>query len=676
MHQSACLKHLPFMLLLTAGVFAAPVTPACAQEPAGADLSELSLEDLMKITVTSVSRKEQPLQRSPAAVYVIQGEEVRRLGIRTLGEALRLSPGLDVAALNAQDYAINARGLSNGSSSNKLEVLVDGRSIYTPLFSGVLWDQQIAFIEDLDRIEVIRGPAGAVWGANAVNGVINIVTKTAAQSGGAALIGGLGTEMRGYGGARYGFSLGEATHARLYALGYRLDRSATPGGNATRDGYTPRQGGFRSDSVLGEAGSLTLQGDAFNADAEDGPVNTALSGWNFISTWRSAESADGQWVAHGYLDHYRRDTPAVFGETRNTANLELQRRWIASDSHDLIGGVSYRRTADDTASDRSFTLDPPSRTLQTWGALVQDDITLQPQRWNLTLGTKYERNGLTGSEWQPSARSAYTFDGERTLWAAVSRAVRVPTRLDRDGVATVPGEGAAGVIADPGGTTPPEDPTGSGNSGLFQSIFGALFGSGSQAATRQRFGNPDFQSEELLAYELGYRAAITPGWSLDSTAFYNDYDKLQSVESNGEEGNGIRGRTSGLELLMVFQASADLQLHLDWTYLRTRLSVRPESTDTATPAKVGNDPRGYGGIRLRYAPSAATAFEAYLRHVDSRPNLGVHAYQELNLAWSWAPRPWWLLRLAGHNLLHPQHAEGSDTEIERATELQMELRWN
>lgn len=670
------LAPVPWLLRTAIGAVAALVVSAHAQEPAEPDFTEFSLEALMNVTVTSVSRKEERLQPSPAAVYVIRGDELRRNGIRSYGEALRLAPGLDVAALNAQDYAINARGLSNGSSSNKLEVLMDGRSIYTPLFSGVLWDQQIAFIEDIERIEVIRGPAGTVWGANAVNGVINIVTKSAALTPGLTLLGAAGNETVGYAGARYGFSLGEATQARVYGLGYRLDNSVTPAGQPTRDQYQPRQGGFRADREFTEAGNLTLQGDVFSATAADGPVDTRLSGWNLLSTWRSHGDEDGQWVIHGYLDHYSRDTPMVFGEQRDTQHLELQRRWTASETHDLIGGLSYRRSSDDTEPNRAFTLDPASRTLSTYGALLQDDITLVPERWRLTVGTRYEHNDYTGDEWQPSLRSSYSFGDNDTLWGAASRAVRIPTRLDREGVSTVPSEaGAAGIIADPGGTERPDDPTDTGGGGFISSIFDTLFGTDAPASTRTAFGNSNFKSEELIAYELGYRAVSARGWSLDAAAFYNDYDRLQSVESDGKFGNTVEGRTHGFELLLQYTVSESLILHIDWTSLNTRLDLKPGSTDTTTRAKAGNDPRGYGGLRISLTPSPTSSFDVYLRHVDGRPQLGVHAYEDLNLAWSWLPRPWCRMRLVGRNLLHPQHAEGSDTEIERSGELQLDLSW-
>lgn len=658
------------------------LTPAVAQESLDdADFSELSLDALLDIPVTTVSRKIESLRRAAAAIYVIQGDELRRLGIHTLPEALRLAPGLHVAQISAQDYGITARGMNRGQASNKLEVLVDGRSIYTPLFSGVLWDQQFALIEDIERIEVIRGSDGTLGGANAVNGVINIVTRAATDGAGGYAQAAGGTATRHFAAVRQSATWGESGAVRFYAQDFALGDSMRADGSDARDGQRATQGGFRSDFELAAGNYLTLQGDVFDTRQQEGSSDdTVVSGGNVLGRWTLVEAAaQREWELQGYVDQYERDTPGVFGEQRLTLDATAQYRQLWGDRHDVVLRLSYRNSADETAPDRVVIFQPADRTLTTVGALVYDEITLIPDRWTVALGAKYEHNDLSGDELQPSARTSYALTPASTLWAAASRAVRTPNRVDHD-LAFDTGQ------ADELGETPfsevPEAPRPSRQCQalpqnplcpLIRSVINTVFPPAPSGIVK--VGNPDFESEEVLAYELGYRSSLTDTLSLDTAVFFNQYEKLQSIESNDRVGNGIEGSTRGLELLLLWQAAESTRVHFDVTHLRTELEKKSGSTDTTTVASEGNDPRYYGSVRISHQPAAAFNIETGARYVAALPNLGVPAYTSVHLSLAWAPQPWMALRLTGNNLLDSGHREFEGNIIERALLGQLELRW-
>jgi iron complex outermembrane receptor protein len=499
------------------------------------ELKQLSLEELMGVEVTSVSKKEEKLFDAAAAIYVITQEDIRRSGATSIPEALRNVPGLEVVRLNANTWQISARGFV--TTANKILVLIDGRSVYTPLFAGVFWDVQDTLLEDLDRIEVIRGPGGTLWGANAVNGVINIITKSAKETHGWLLTGGGGTEERAFGGARYGGKLGENARYRFYAKYFNRDDMVFPDGRDAADQWQMGQGGFRVDWDASEKNLLTLQGDLYVGEVGGQVVasptppflsmtDASVGGGNLLGRWTHHVSDISNVQLQVYYDRTERRIPGFFSEDRDTFDVDVQHRFPWGRRHDIIWGIGYRYTQDKVDSSFSVSVDPAQRATDLLSLFMQDDITLLPNRLRLTLGSKFEHNDFSGFEIQPNVRLAWTPSARQTVWAAVSRAVRTPTRLELDihlSAVQIP-------------SMPP--------------------------IVLRVFGNPDFVSEELLAYELGYRVQPYPRLSLDIAAFYNVYDNLLSLEGPGPpqlsppvvvipftQANKLQGETHGVEVL-------------------------------------------------------------------------------------------------------------------------------
>src|SRR5438093_3529420 len=409
------------------------------------DLADMSLEDLTKIEVTSVSKHKEKLADAPAAIFVITQEDIRRSGVTTIADALRLAPGLEVARVASHDWAITSRGF-NELYANKLLVLIDGRSVYTPLFSGVYWDVQDTLLEDIDRIEVIRGPGATLWGANAVNGVINITTKSAKETIGGLLSGGYGTEEQGFGSARYGGKLGEDAYYRGYVKYFNRDSSALPSGAQANDAWEMYRGGFRTDWEPSAQNLFTLQGDAY-AGTENQTVTLftpafpftqpdaskmRVSGGNVIGRWTHTFTPDSDLKLQIYYDRTDRAVD-YFKEMRNTADFDLQYRHPLWQRHDVTWGVGFRYADSDT-SRSNFTLAfiPPERITRIFNTFIQDEITLVKERLRLTLGSKFERNDYTGFEIQPSGRLLWTPHERHSVWASVSRAVRTPSRAEVD----------------------------------------------------------------------------------------------------------------------------------------------------------------------------------------------------------------------------------------------------
>src|SRR5213593_5305657 len=449
------------------------VRPGFAQQPDSAGqrpdssltaeaLKKLSIEQLMNLQVTSVSKRPERLSQTASAIQVITQEDIRRSGASSLPEALRLAANLQVAQLDSRQWAISARGF-NSTTANKLLVLIDGRTVYTPLFSGVFWDVQEVPLADIDRIEVISGPGATLWGANAVNGVINVITKDAKDTQGFLLAGGGGTEQHGFGTVRYGAALGSSVRARIYGRGFDRDATALPSGQDAADDWHLEQGGFRMDWEASRASRVTVQGDLYDGRiAQDSGGDIAVSGGNVIAKWSHTLSERSSLAAHLYYDRTDRDIPGVFGEDLDTYDVDLQHRARVGARHEVVWGLGYRLINDRVVNSSGLAFLPSHVARQWFTGFVQDEIALVPNRLHVALGTKIEHNDYTGFEIQPSGRVSWTVSPSGTLWAAVSRALRTPSRIDRELFA--PGQ-------------PP--------------YFLA--------------GGPDFHSEKLLAYELGYR---------------------------------------------------------------------------------------------------------------------------------------------------------------------------
>ncbi|HEY9421240.1 MAG TPA: TonB-dependent receptor [Thermoanaerobaculia bacterium] len=613
-------------------------SPALArtQEPQAepSELTQLSIEELMQIDVTSVSRRTERVFGAAAAVSVITGEEIRRSGATSLPDALRLIAALHVAQVNGYTWAVSARGF-NLSSANKLLVLIDGRSIYTPLFSGVFWESQDVFLEDIDRIEVIRGPGAALWGANAVNGVINILTRSAQATQGGLASAGAGNETRALGSFRHGGTIREGTYYRAYGKYTYQDALALPGGGGGRDPLRRGQAGFRVDQEDRGAGAFTFQGDVYRGVASDlVRADTELEGGNILGRWSRSLSEASDLELQVYYDVTDRLTPNFFGERRDTFDIDFQHRHNFNSRHDLIWGGGYRVSRDDVMNSREVAFLPAEDTQELFSAFVQDEIVINP-RLRMILGSKFEHQETTGFEVQPSARFAWTPTERRTIWGAVSRAVRTPTRLDQDI---------------------------------------RFFTPTGETLVR---GDEDFQSEELIAYELGYRIQPRPEVFLDAAVFYHDYDQLRSQERSPTPtglpivlGNALNAETWGLEVRAQYEPIPHWRLHAGYALFEKDLSLDPGSTDPTGGAGEGNDPRHRFTLRSYVDLPGRFELDGMVRYVSRLPRPVVPSYTALDLRLGWRASDRLNLSLVGQNLLDESHPEfGAPTprrvEIER-----------
>jgi iron complex outermembrane receptor protein len=588
----------------------------------------------MDIEVTSVSRRPERLSDAASAVQVIRQEDIRRSGATSIPEALRLASNLHVAQVDAREWAISARGF-NSSTSNKLLVLIDGRTVYTPLYAGVFWDVQDTLLEDVDRIEVISGPGATQWGANAVNGVINITTKSARQTQGPLLGVAAGQELEGMGGIRYGGELSGDFAYRVYGKYFDRDGSVLPSGNDIADDWNMGQGGFRLDGDLSRVDTLTLQGDFYEGTFQQpAPGDIEASGANLLGRWTRILNNGSDMQLQVYFDHTHRDIPNSFEQHLNTYDVDFQHHLRAGGNHDVVWGLALRRIDDDIDNGPGLAFLPPDITRDWFSAFVQDDMSLT-ESLRLTVGSKFEYNEYTHLEVQPSVRLSWRLNDEGLLWSAVSRAVRTPSRIDRELYAPA---------------TPP-----------FFIIQ----------------GGPDFDSEKLISYEVGYRAQPHERVLLSVSGFYNDYDDLRSVERINPPaarpifiGNGLEGETYGAELTLDYSVTDQWRLSAGHTELRESLRKKPGSTDAAPGSSEANDPERYSLLRSSLDIGSSWQFDATFRYVGRIERQNVPSYAELDLRVAWRPTSTLELALVGQNLLHDHHAEFGATptrnEIERS----------
>ncbi len=464
---------------------------------AAQDFTQLSLEELMMVEVSTVGKRRQTLSETPAAIYVLTQEEIRRSGATSIPEALRRVPGLNVAQLNSSQWAISSRGF-NGLFANKVLVLIDGRNVYSPLFAGVNWDVQDMLLEDVERIEVIRGPGATLWGANATNGVINIITKRAEDTQGGLLTGGSGSVEKGFGGVRYGGQIGQQAFYRVYGKYFNRDGLTRLDGREGADDWDSLRGGFRMDWAPAGGDSLTLQGDIYDTDAgatqdfatisppflSTADERRELNGGYLLGRWQRNYSATSTTQLQLYYDRAERKQ-LLLGEVRNNFDLDFQHQFSWGERHNFVWGTRYRRIKDDIQNSFVLTFSPNERVDHLFSGFVEDQIELLPNRLSLSIGSKFEENDSTGFEIQPSVRLAWTPNLRQTGWAAVTRAVRTPNRFIEDARVRL------AVIPNPQGPL---------------TILSLL-------------GNRDVESENILAYELGYRYQPTPDVSLDVAPF-------------------------------------------------------------------------------------------------------------------------------------------------------------
>jgi iron complex outermembrane receptor protein len=585
--------------------------PAAAQTPR---LTDLTLEELGSIEVTSVSRFAEPLSRAPAAIFVITADDIRRSGVTTLAEALRLAPNLLVARADSGQYAISARGF-NGIVANKLLVLLDGRTLYTPLFSGVFWDQQDVMLEDVDRIEVISGPGATLWGSNAVNGVINITTRSARETRGSLVSVAAGNREQG-GAARYGTAIGRG-YLRVYGKGTHVAATQRADGIRLPDDREWFQAGFRAD--WGDATALTLQGDAYHVQSADrGTIagfelgRTEFTGQNLLARW-TRRAAGSELQVQAYMDRSRRVERVLFQPEVNLYDVELQHA-ISRQGHRVVWGGGYRHGEDEVDDGILVGFRPQRRTLSWVSAYAQDTVRLS-DRLDVTAGLKLERNRYTGWELQPNARVMWLLPGEQMVWGAISRAVRAPARLDRD---------------------------------VIQPIGG------------QVFGGPNFVSEVATVFQAGYRAQPDPAVTWSVTVYRQSWDRLRSGTALPVIlENRIEGPVDGIEAWGGWQVLRPWRVTAGAMALRKRLRLEPGSTDPVgvNNSSLASDPPHQWMLRSALTPRAGHELDAIIRRVAELPVPVVPAYTAVDARYGWRVHPNLELSLVGRNLFDRSHPE-------------------
>ncbi len=643
------MKTLLFTSALTLWTVALAVMPNAAQAQSDERARALmSLEQLVNQEVTSVSKREEKASHAAAAVYVITGEDIRRSGATSIPEALRMAPGISVARSGASGWAVTSRGF-NDEFANKMLVLMDGRSVYNPLYAGVYWDVQNVPLETIDRIEVIRGPAGTLWGANAVNGVINIITKPAEETQDGlqeTLLGNQDTMAS----LRYGGKIGDQGHWRAYGMHQRWDGQKNLSGGGLEDDWKIAQGGFRAELEVNERDTLSMQGDYYEGDenferdipslippfTEARDTNEALLGGNLMLRWERELSGDSRMHVKAYYDHTRRVRELVGNHQARTYDVEFQHSFVPVAHHELVWGLGYRLINDGLDSSPYSFYAEPTRDMSLYSGFVQDQIALIGHELLLTLGSKFEHNDFTGFEYQPNARLSWLVDDDNTLWVAVSRAIRSPNRSSDD----------------------------------TNLIVGAVPGRGYVALT----GDSRSESEELLAYEAGFRSRLSKNVAVDVSGYLNDYDHLVSSTLGMPYRSGVIGTPPPSIIIPLypenvvegyvygFEATANWQVMDSWSlaagYSFLDMDLQG-STTTALVTRDGSTPQHQLHLRSYVNITDNVEFDAMIYFNDELPAENVDAYTRLDLRLGWRPLQTVEVSIAGQNLLDDAHPEFS-----------------
>lgn len=627
------------------------------------ELGGLDITELANVRISLASRRSETVANTPAAVMVLTGDDILRSGANNVPEALRWVPGVNVARRNSARWGISVRGF-NDVYANKLLVQQDGRSLYNPTFAGVNWENLGPMLEDLDRIEVVRGPGASLWGANAVNGVINIVSKSARETQGGLVYGGGGGDILATGGGRYGLALSKESWMRIYAKYDLYDSSRLPDGSSGHDNWDHFQTGFRYDwEPLSAANKLTLQGDYFTGKLDRTPDFLTPSGnifvddpqraegGNVLGRWTHDFSADSKLTVQSYYDHLWRND-IVVGENIDTFDIDVQHEFQLGRRQAVTWGLGYRFTEDLITPSPVASFEPSRSNLQVFSGFVQNEITLIEDRLRLTLGCKLEHNNFTGIEVQPSGRLLWTPSERQTFWASVSRAVRTPSLVNRN-------------IRINAFLIPPT------NSPLPLLI---------------RFvGNPDFQSEALIAYEAGWRMQASPTVFVDVAGFYNVYEKIAvgvletagiSVERTpppphllliDKQANGGNIWTYGGELALTWQPTKNVRFSAFYSYLN--MDARATLPSVRRVEGEGTAPRNQFGLRSSFDLVRNLNLDVNLRWVDTVPYFVVPSYWEADVRVAWKIRKNLELSVAGLNLIHDYHRElgpgGSESAAQR-----------
>jgi iron complex outermembrane receptor protein len=616
------------------------------------DLNQLSLEELGNVKITTVSKDLESMQKTPAAAYVITQEDIRRSGATSLPEALRLAPGVEVARIDADHWSVSVRGFA-GQFSKSLLVLIDGRSVYTPLFSGVYWDAQNVMLEDVDRIEVIRGPGGTIWGANAVNGVINIITKSANETTGLLSNLGGGNLDQGVGNLRYGQTSAKGFSYRLYSMGALRGPEFHSDGN-NFDRWRMGQVGFRTDWVRGAKDTFTVQGDANRGESGESlslttyaPLaevaeqdKSAFAGGNLVARWehKMGEGSDVQ--IQTYFDRTNRDSIEL-GETRNTFDVDYIQHARTHQKQELTWGLGARLSPDNVIqSSPSVNVLPNKHTDTIYSSFVQYELPLDNDRFTITAGSKFERTSFSGYDYQPSVRLLWSPTAHQSAWLATTRAVRTPSRVDQDVQFNI-------LVQ----ATPPPP--------IFFQIV----------------GNPNLKPEKLIAYEAGYRAQVNRKVYVDFAGFFNVYDDLQGYGPIGlaigtnpppvdllfvlPYANVIEGRTIGTEVTPTWDVTHRWQLRGSYSLLHMDLKDKPGFTDVGNllSTYLGSSPTHVANIQSILDLPGHLEFSQTYRYSGQLPEFNVHPYNTADARLGRAMSEGLSFAVVGQNLLRPNHPE-------------------
>jgi iron complex outermembrane recepter protein len=626
------------------------------------DLTEQSLEDLMNIEVTSASKTEEPLSRTAAAIFVIAQDDIARSGATNIPDLLRMVPGLEVAQINGSTWAVGARGF-NQQFENKLLVMVDGRSVYSQTFSGVFWDTLDLPLSDIERIEVIRGPGGTIWGANAVTGVISIFTKKASETKGMYIEAGGGNLQQGFGMLQYGDTLGKKTDFRVYTKYFNQDHLLDLNAQSGADGSHRLRSGFRTDSALSPKDSLMVEGDFSDGrEGEFGFKLPSLTSPGFVPVSEEIDLADGSLEAiwnHAYSERsnsslqfsfsqHRRDDP-LNPELRNVYDLDYHQQFAIGNRQDFVWGLGYRETSDRIEGSLTVSMNPPDRTLQLFDSFIQDEIALVPARLFLTLGIKLEHNDYTGFEFMPSVRASWSLSDRQMLWVAVSKALRAPSRNDTNLVLNI----------------------------------GNIAGPGNAPVLLRLLGNPQFGDERLIAYEAGYRTMLSKRLSIDVAAYFDDWNHLQTTEPSGSffeptplpahqvqtltYENLMHGENHGVEISVNWKATDKWEIGAGFAPQQMHIRADPTSLDTQTTLFVeGSTPnwpmqlRSHLDLRRGLAWDVSTYFVDSLNHQGPLSNLTIPSYTRLDTGLTWKLGEQFSLSLVGQDLMKDHHMEFED----------------
>lgn len=630
--------------ILCAGSFFVSLQPAFASGRDARELLSLSLSELSDVMITTASKKSEPENEASAAVFVITNEDIKRSGATNIPDILRMAPGITVTQSSSNNWTVTARGF-NDQFSNKLLVLMDGRTVYSPLFSGVVWDSQDTMIEDIERIEIIRGPGATLWGANAVNGIINIITKSSRHIQGGLATANIGNKAS-IGSVRYSTDIGNDTYARIYAKHSDYNSQYLTGGSDAGDSWRRQQAGFRSDMKIGIGNNIKIQGDIYAVDEDNGYIlpDLALSGYNdgskgfklgggnLLLRWENKWNNDSETHFQTYFDNASQKT-SFFSDEANTVDFEFQHFWSGWERQELVWGGGYRFINNSSKISTQYELTPKTRNDDIISAFVQDKIALIKNTLFLTLGSKFEHNDYSGLEIQPSVRMSWIIDNTQTLWGAISRAVHTPSRFNSDGRLSY-------TILPPSIAVPlPVILTGVGNKNL--------------------------DSEKLTAYELGYRIKPRKNISLDFTAFYNDYSELFTstlgtavnmgtyisqpiIAQNMNEAHSV-----GFETAVKYKVTSDWQLTGTYSYI----SLKFDDKSQGTQFFIGKHPKHMFNLRSVYLFPNRLEMTNSLYTVSDLHSINIPGYYRFDTKFSYPITEDVNISIAGQNLINSRHRE-------------------